>query len=795
MIDFNYKLLFELNYIFASQISLLMKISTFLLLLMLIPFISSAQFSEKKIYNIKKIKDPPKIDGKLDDNIWDNLDAAKNFSQISPNNGKSERKHQRTEAKICYDNKNIYFGVMMYDNAPDSILRELSKRDEENKNFDHFAIYIDPFNNNQVEYSFAVTSAGVQIDRKFSKMGVDQTWNAVWKSAININENGWSVEFSIPFSQLRFPNDNKSWALNMERGIRRYREKYSWNPINNAYINFGLQAGLLSGIEYINSPLRLSFMPYTSIYLNMYDGEYTSPYNYGIDLKYGINNSFTLDMTLIPDFAQVASDAMVYNLSPFEIKYEEKRQFFNEGTELFNKGKDMFYSRRLQDELLNASKITGRTKKGLGIAILNAITDETEQDPLTNYNVMIFDQSFGNSSSISLMNTNMRQRGNTRNANVTGVFTQINNNKNTHTYALEAKMSQEFEEQELPKGFAGMLSVRKTSGSYRYHLYSIFEDEQYNPNDMGFLYSNNEVTNGVSLSYHQFNENKKFINLFNELKIKHQTLFTNQKFVDLELELETRVTLKNYTTISISASLNPYEKNDFYEARSNDLTHPVKKSKSINLGGWISTDYRKRFAIDISGGANVKPLYEGYGYRWRLSPRYRVNDKISLRYVLSIRKQYNDIGFVTNDTTGLLIEPPQIDYIFAIRNTNMITNVMSGNYIINNKINISAKLRYHIDQVKNLEFKDLGDDGFLYENKYNGEHNINYTTWTSDIAFNWRFAPGSQISIVWKNGIDNESNQLTNHWIRNLQESFNLAQQNSLSLKIIYYLDYIYLRK
>ena len=125
----------------------------------------------------------------------------------------------------------------------------------------------------------------------------------------------------------------------------------------------------------------------------------------------------------------------------------------------------------------------------------------------------------------------------------------------------------------------------------------------------------------------------------------------------------------------------------------------------------------------------------------------------------------------------------------------MITNVFSTNYILNNKINIAVKLRYHLDQVANLEFKTLGKDGYLYENEYFGSHDINYTTWTSDIAFNWWFAPGSQISLVWKNGIDNEANTLINHWTDNVLESFNLAQENSLSLKVIYYLDYLYLRK
>ena len=455
----------------------------------------------------------------------------------------------------------------------------------------------------------------------------------------------------------------------------------------------------------------------------------------------------------------------------------------------------MFYSRRIQDDLLNASKVTGRTKNGLGIALLNAVKNKTDQNPLTNYNVMIFDQAFGNSSSVSLMNTHMVQKGIGKDANVTGVFTRINNKNNTHTYGGGIQMSQEFEQSNLIKGVSGGLTVGKTSGNYRYNLYSGFEDDKYNPNDIGFLYSNNEITNGLSLSHHQLKENEKFINSMVATHINHQTLFTEQKFVNLEFELEVRATLKNYTTISMRANLNPYEKNDFYEARTGDLKHPLKRSKSINGGGWISTDYRKRIAIDIGGGAAIKPLYNGYMYRCRVSPRYRINDKISLMYVLSIRNTYNDIGFVTNDTSGLFIEPPQVDYIFAKRNTFMITNVLSANYILNNKMDFSIKLRYHLDQVENLEFKTLENNGYLYDSKYVGEHNINYTTWTSDIAFNWWFAPGSQMSLVWKNAIEDQTNILRNNWIDNLEESFHLAQQNSLSLKIIYYLDYLYLKK
>lgn len=164
-----------------------MRIYYFLLLLILNPLFSFGQFAKKKVYSINKIENPPKINGKLDDDVWKNLDVARNFSQIEPNNGKPERKNQKTEVKICYDNKNIYFGVMMYDSAPDSILKELSERDVENKNFDSFSIFLDPFNNSQMEYNFTITAAGVQIDRKFTKSGIDKTWNSVWKSAVLIN--------------------------------------------------------------------------------------------------------------------------------------------------------------------------------------------------------------------------------------------------------------------------------------------------------------------------------------------------------------------------------------------------------------------------------------------------------------------------------------------------------------------------------------------------------------------------------------------------------------------------------
>tara|TARA_Y100001954_G_C15690179_1_gene542333 strand:- start:291 stop:1055 length:765 start_codon:yes stop_codon:yes gene_type:complete len=244
---------------------------------------------------------------------------------------------------------------------------------------------------------------------------------------------------------------------------------------------------------------------------------------------------------------------------------------------------------------------------------------------------------------------------------------------------------------------------------------------------------------------------------------------------------------------------NPFERNDYYEARTQDFNTPVKRSKSIRISSYSSSDFRKKFAIDIGGGITIKPLYSGYEYSWRLSPRYRFTDKLSMIYVISIRNKFNDFGFVPDlEIDGNISDS---ENFFALRNTYMITNVLSGSYIINNKMNFSFKIRYHTDQVENLKFRKLDSNGYLYESNdideinISDNKNINYSTWTSDISWSWWFAPGSQINIVWKNGIDNTNDNIQNNWFDNINDSFSILQQNSVSLKIVYYLDYLYLKK
>lgn len=754
---------------------------------LLIPILSYSQFENKKTYNIQKCSNPPKIDGIVNEQEWSKMESAKDFTQLTPDNGRKERNGLHTEVKICYDDIAIYFGVTMKDPYPDSILTELSKRDESGKNVDEFGIWIDPYNDGQLSYNFLVSAAGIQTDAKYTNNSNDGQWDVVWKSEVNINKNGWSAEFAIPFSVIRFPKGNDEWSLNMSRGIRRHREYYTWNFIDVNYDNYSAQNGILKFNKFdVKPPLRLSIMPYATTYYNNYDGNTTFPYNIGTDLKYGISESFTLDMTLVPDFGQVPPDDKVLNLSPYEVYYSEKRQFFTEGTELFNKAEELFYTRRVSDDLINASKITGRAKNGLGIGVLNAISTDLE-----NYNVMILDQSLKNNSSLSFVNTNTFN--NTITSNSSSISTRLNNKKNTYRINTSIKNSNVFENNNLSSGFAGNLMLEKTKGTFTYELVIDAKDDKYNTNNLGYLRRNNEVDYEVEFNYEQINPNTRFVSSNASLSTHYKTLYNPLSYTELFLYYNSTFTFHNYLTLGINGILNPIESIDYFEARTlnggmtADLENPFNRSKKFGGRAFISTDYRKDFAIDISVGGNKEPLYGGKQFRWRISPLYRFNDHFSIRYVLSVRDLFNDVGYVTNDS----FENP----VFSLRNTEMITNVFSGSYILNNKMDFSFKLRYHFDQVENLNFKSLEDDGYLTDSDYEGDHNINYTTWTANIQYNWWFAPGSQISVVWNNAISNYDNIIRNQWIDNVEQTLLLPQENSFSVKLIYYLDYLYLQK
>ncbi|MBC8147925.1 MAG: carbohydrate binding family 9 domain-containing protein [Bacteroidetes bacterium] len=783
----------------------------------------------KKDLTITRLTTPIVIDGNLDEDEWQSGAIAKDFIQFKPYNG--AKPSQKTEIRILYDDNSIYFGATMFDSSPDSIMKGFAKRDRfHDINSDYLTIDICPFNDGLYSFSFKISASGVQGDEKISNDEFDSNWDAVWVSNVKITKQGWIAEIKIPYSAIRFPKkDNQLWGINFWRHIRRNREWSTWNFVDSKIENSLSQTGEIKGMQNISPPLRLSISPYISAYVEKNPDSKKIGYlfNGGMDLKYGINESFTIDMTLIPDFGQVQSDDILLNLSPFEIRYSEKRQFFTEGTELFNKC-EIFYSRRIgsspvnygsvednlkdggrivenpsETNLINATKFSGRTKNGLGIGVFNAMTSNTYAtiadsndikrkfltQAFTNYNLFVFDKILKNNSFISFINTNVSRESNIYSANVSATDFKLANKKNTYAIMGRGIISQKYNSLHKPEfGHLYAVLLSKISGNFKFELAQLAESDNYDPNDMGFLDKNNEFTNYLELEYNIYEPFWKLLDFSCDISFEHKSLYVPRKYSEFDVYLSSMATTKKHITIGLNGDIIPFEVHDYYESR--NISQVFLRPSSHRLAFWFSSDYRKKFALD--GRSGYRNYNSDKSYYWfTISPRFRINDKMILIHEFYKENTSNGIGYVTTVTDSLSNKTIQ----FGKRNHNTTINTLTSSYIFNNKSSISFRLRHYWSIVKYSEYYKLNEDGSVGSTTYSEPHDINFNIFNIDLVYTWQFAPGSEISVVWKNMIYSENDILKEDFFENFDKTINSPQTNSFSVKILYYLDYQSLKR
>ncbi len=787
----------------------------------------------KKQTKAIRIENAPKIDGELDEIEWQNAPFATGLVQLQPDLG--EKPSQRSEIKIMYDDAALYIGAMLYDTRPDSILKQITQRDEIG-NSDWFGVFIDPYRDGINGVSFIVTAAGAQFDAKYSIFGEDEAWDAVWKSAVRENTEGWVAELRIPYSAIRFPNQlEQVWGINFGRLIQRIQEKSFWSKIDPNQNGFLNQFGQISGISHIKSPFRLSATPFVAVYGENYRDKnaeqvntWGRSFNAGMDVKYGINDAFTLDMTLIPDFGQARSDNQVLNLSPFEVRFDENRQFFTEGLELFNKG-GLFYSRRVggtplhfyevedqlsgteeivnnpnQTQLINATKVSGRTTKGLGIGVFNALSARTsakikdtetgeersiETSPLTNYNVTVFDQNLKNNSYATLINTNVLRFSDDYEANVTGVQFELRNKANSYSIRGTGVLSQKYFIDDTDLGHRYSLGLRKTSGKVQAGLFYNEKSDDYDPNDLGFLNNNNERS--VEM-FTEFNQPKAF-GPFNRGGIgawsRYSRLYQPNVFTDFAFNFWAYAQTKNFWHLNMFTYHEPITTYDYFEART---TGRFYRFPTSNMIGWnINSDRRKKLAFGFF--ARLRKFNETgrHFVLLGIEPRYRASDKLNFSLEVNNFIFNNDVGFVNK------VGENEEEIIFGIRKRKTLENIFNTSYNFNPNMALTFRLRHYWSRVRYNDngFYLLKEDGRLGTTDYSDNHDNNFNAFTIDMVYRWRFAPGSDIYIVWKNSIFNSSEEANISYGDNLNDLFNAPQSNSLSLKVIYYLDYDLLKK
>ncbi len=795
------------------------------ILLLLFYGVFSLRAQESKQISSVKINKHPQIDGNLDDNCWKDAPVAGNFIQYEPYNKKKPL--QKSEVKLVYDDRAIYFAFYIYDTSPDSILQELSKRDEDNVNTDYVAIDLCPFEDGINGYGFLVSAAGVQTDYKYSVQGKDYSWDAVWKSEVVINDKGWFVEIEIPYSAIRFPKKElQNWDINFWRQIRRNRERSTWNFIDKRENGTLTQMGKLTGIKSIEAPLRLSVTPYISAYLNKQSQYNNFGYsvNGGLDLKYGLNESFTLDMTLIPDFGQVQSDDKVLDLSPYETYYGEKRPFFTEGTELFSKG-GIFYSRRIggrpkfynsvaneidsnitvvnmpsETALINASKVTGRNKNGLGIGFFNAMTQQSNAEfedqygrkyysilqPYTNYNMIVLDQSLNNNGYLSFVNTNVGMKN--FSANVSGVIFKLANKRRSYAITGKGIISQKYEDGKLPDfGYTYTGSISKISGNFLFSASREVMSDDYDINDMGYLARNDKISNHLNLAYNIYDPFWRVLNWNNSINIYYNSLFDNNAFTSFEYSYRLGTTFKNYLSLGFNYSGSPIDRYDYFEPRRSGMYYTRSPYNSVSL--WMSPDYRKKFIVDFNTGYTRENVFNKWGRHYTFGPRLRISDKALLVYSFTNNRTYDDVGYASQSDS----------VFFGKRDVKTIVNVIEGRYIFNNKASLSFRIRHYWSQVQYNDFYNLKDNGelepvdyayneesYIPIDKYNKELDINYNAFTLDMTYIWNFAPGSELSLVWKNSIYSTSDKYIKSYYSNIEDTFNMPNYNRLSVIVLY---------
>jgi len=349
------------------------------------------------------------IDGRLDEEAWSHAPVASGFIQGTPVEGIPAE--EETEIRVIIGDRAIYVGARMYESDPSDIAKRLVRRDQEGT-YDHMSISLDPNRDLRTGYYFRVTASNVQVDQYYyDDRRMDRAWDAVWESAVQTDDLGWTAEIRIPLSQIRYESTGEvqTWGVNFGRKRVSSNETSYFSLRSRTREGYVSQFGTLEGVRIPRPSRRIEARPYVLSGMHtgpsapgdpFFDGSETNA-RVGTDLRFGLGSAFTLDATINPDFGQVEADPAVINLSAFETRFEERRPFFVEDAQVFDfslgltgRGDELFYSRRMgrapqgyapwdadysdtptDATILGAAKVTGRTQSGLSMGVLAAVTD------------------------------------------------------------------------------------------------------------------------------------------------------------------------------------------------------------------------------------------------------------------------------------------------------------------------------------------------------------------------------------------------------------------------------------
>jgi hypothetical protein len=469
-------------------------------------------------------------------------------------------------------------------------------------------------------------------------------------------------------------------------------------------------------------------------------------------------------------------------------------------------------------QLYNSTKISGRTKGGTGIGVLNAVQAPTfatikntennterqfETNPLTNYNITVIDQNLKYNSSIALINTSAWRMGSTYDANVTGLNWNLKNKPNSYSLTGNFALSQIYREK-TDLGHKMNIDINKLNGKWTWGASYSETSNNYDQGDMGYQSGYNWRNYNVWGGYNEYEPKGKWNNFWINTWSWYTTLQERNAFTESGIGLNIGGNTKNFHNMGVNFNFFPTGENDYFESRAYDFVSYYHVPKIMNANMWYNSDNRKKFRY--FGGAWGRILKEKGRYNANLwgGASYQMNKKI--RFALNINSEIarNDIGYAFIRENAVDYNTLNVnDILFGKRAITGLDNSLNITYTFTNKANLTFRLRHYWQQVRYENFSLLQKDGTVKNIAYSGldangvqAHDINANYFNIDCIFTWRFAPGSDLFITWKNAIYNEDQAFIQYnYFGNAARIFGTPQNNSLNIKVLYFLDYAETKK
>jgi hypothetical protein len=792
---------------------------------------------------------PPRIDGVLSDEKWNAAIPTAGFLQYDPDEGALPT--EQTTVKVLYDDDALYVGIMCYDSIPSGIEQQLSRRDR-TVQADRVSITIDSYHDHTTAYVFSGTVSGVQSDGVLSNDGrvYDIQWDAVWSFDARVVEGGWSAEFRIPYSALRFSDQDSEyvWGINFRRFIARKKETDEWVMVPRKETPQGTVAsvskmGHLSGIKQIHPSLHLEVLPYQVSKLNYFaqPSPFTTRSEFketaGLDLKYGISNNLTFDLAVNPDFGQVEVDQSVLNLTVFETFYPEKRPFFLEGAQAFSFGTMfdtrqlyLFYSRRIGKKpagydtltlptnqafadqpqataILGAAKITGRMEGGLTIGALSAVTEPEravledlagnrsapiDVEPRASYNVVRLRQEVMENSWVGFMAT-----GSFKDRNLPALSSGVDWNIrfDDGAYALDGYVAGS---DGVPNplqagasshvtGSTGRIGFGKVAGEHWIAATTYdFASNNFTVNDLGFFSQPREQGGYTQVSYKEDRAAAPVLRYAMTVEEDYRWNWDGALTVS-QFEFEPLWQFRNFWVLT----LDYIHQFPAYDDANRGVLGLYHRPSGHQFSANLQTDDRRPVYLNLQSVYNTTTRGLG-SWANTFSVNLRPTTWIELTPALTWQRIRNDEAWVFPVYVSDGTVSRNAFNLFGDRDLDEYDFALRGTFTLSRNVSLQFFTQILLAKGHYENFKRILNPDLLapYDYPhYAGYSNpdFNEKTLNANIVLRWEYLPGSTLFLVWTQSRFGNNGMFSKPLSENFTDAFRLPMDNVFLAKLSYW--------